>query len=169
VRRRSRHRLLERAEIYDFVRQHGITGFATVAGDRHSSGQASREGASASAFDPVGIVFVTGSISAPGLVEALDTSSHRRHPLRPLYLADPPARNGAGPHKPKPAVNMLLKHGVKSCLEYARSADIAQARTLSNAQLAPHLSSLTWAATATPPSAQPTNLRNRICLHSTAD
>ncbi|HEU0369786.1 MAG TPA: alkaline phosphatase D family protein, partial [Candidatus Acidoferrum sp.] len=26
----------ERGEIYDFVREHGITGFATVAGDRHS-------------------------------------------------------------------------------------------------------------------------------------
>ncbi len=27
---------VERGEIYDFVRDHGITGFATVAGDRHS-------------------------------------------------------------------------------------------------------------------------------------
>jgi len=132
---------LERAEIYDFVRQHGITGFATVAGDRHSfwAGLAAKA-LPPQPFDPVGIVFVTGSISAPGLVEALEHKFPPAHPLRPLYLADPPARNGAGPHKPKPAVNMLLKHGVKSCLEYARSADIAQARRLSNAQLAPHLS-----------------------------
>ena len=27
---------VERAEIYDFVRDHHITGFATIAGDRHS-------------------------------------------------------------------------------------------------------------------------------------
>ncbi|MBS0416245.1 MAG: alkaline phosphatase D family protein [Proteobacteria bacterium] len=130
---------LERAEIYDFVRQHGITGFATVAGDRHSfwAGLASKA-LPPQPFDPVGIVFVTGSISAPGLVEALEHKFPAVHPLRPLYLADSPVKSGPG--KPKPAVNMLLKHGVKSCLEYARSADIAQARKLSNPHLAPHLS-----------------------------
>src|SRR5580704_8139389 len=26
----------ERGEIYDFIQKHGITGFATIAGDRHS-------------------------------------------------------------------------------------------------------------------------------------
>jgi len=130
---------LERAEIYDFIRQHGITGFATVAGDRHSfwAGLAAKA-LPPQAFDPIGIVFVTGSISAPGLVEALEHKFPPSHPLRPLYLADSGAKNGTG--KPKPAVNMLLRHGVKSCLEYARSADITQARKLSNPQLAPHLS-----------------------------
>jgi alkaline phosphatase D len=130
---------LERAEIYDFVRQHGITGFATVAGDRHSfwAGLAAKA-LPPQPFDPVGIVFVTGSISAPGLVEALEHKFPPTHPLRALYLADSPTKNAAG--KPEPAVNMLLKHGVKSCLEYARSADISQARKLSNPQLAPHLS-----------------------------
>ncbi len=40
----------ERGEIYDFVEAHGITGFATVAGDRHSFlGRISREIASAKA------------------------------------------------------------------------------------------------------------------------
>jgi alkaline phosphatase D len=35
---------------------------------------------------------------------------------------------------------MLMRHGVRSCLEYARSGDIAKARALSNPDLAPHLS-----------------------------
>jgi len=47
-RRRSRHRYLERAEIYDLFASR-ITGFATVAGDRTASGQASRRSASAQA------------------------------------------------------------------------------------------------------------------------
>jgi alkaline phosphatase D len=34
---------------------------------------------------------------------------------------------------------MLLRHGVRSCLEYAASGDAARARALSNAENAPHL------------------------------
>lgn len=34
---------------------------------------------------------------------------------------------------------MLLKHGVRSCLEYAKSFDLDGARSLSNPALAPHL------------------------------
>jgi alkaline phosphatase D len=34
---------------------------------------------------------------------------------------------------------MLLRHGVRSCLEYAKSGDIAKARALSNPDLAPHV------------------------------
>ena len=34
---------------------------------------------------------------------------------------------------------MLLKHGVRSCLEYAKSFDVKRARELSNPALAPHL------------------------------
>jgi len=37
-------------------------------------------------------------------------------------------------------VNLLIRHGVRSCLEYARSGDIAKARALSNPELSPHLS-----------------------------
>ena len=55
-------------------------------------------------------------------------------PLRPLYLADRP--NGA---KPDWTYNMLLKHGVRSCLEYAKTFDLDRARALSNPALAPHL------------------------------
>ncbi len=34
---------------------------------------------------------------------------------------------------------MLLKHGVCSCLEYAKSFDLKRARATSNPQLSPHL------------------------------
>src|SRR5215475_12633557 len=78
---------VERAEIYDFVREHGITGFATVAGDRHSfwAGLAAKT-LPPERFEPVGIAFVTGSISAPGEVEALEHLFPKQHPLRMLYL-----------------------------------------------------------------------------------
>jgi alkaline phosphatase D len=127
---------VERAEIYSFVRGEGITGFATVAGDRHSfwAGLAA-ETLPPKAFDPVGIAFVVGSISAPGIVEALEHQLAKDHPLRGLYLAQPP-----GSAKPQPALNMLVRHGVRSCLEYQKSGDAELARGLSNPDLSPHLS-----------------------------
>jgi alkaline phosphatase D len=127
---------VERAEIYDFVRDNGITGFATIAGDRHSfwAGLAAKSLPPA-AFEPVGIAFITGSISAPGLVEAFEHRFPKDHPLRPLFLAQGP--NDA---TPQPTVNMLLHRGVRSCLEYAKSGNIAKARAATNPDLAPHLS-----------------------------
>jgi len=35
---------------------------------------------------------------------------------------------------------MMLRHGVRSCFEYAKSFDRAKARALSNPDVAPHLS-----------------------------
>ncbi|WP_250623078.1 alkaline phosphatase D family protein [Pinirhizobacter soli] len=127
---------VERAEIYDFVEREGITGFATVAGDRHSfwAGLAAKA-LPPQKFEPVGVAFVVGSISAPGMVEAMEHNFAKEHPLRPLFLAD-----NAGTAKPGPAVNMLLHHGVRSCLEYAKSADMAKARAASNPDNAPHVS-----------------------------
>jgi alkaline phosphatase D len=127
---------VERGEIYDFVRDNGITGFATVAGDRHSfwAGLASKA-LPPRAFEPVGVAFVTGSISAPGMVEALEHSFPKEHPLRPLFVGQGPADT-----RPQPTINLLLRHGVRSCLEYAKSGDINQARSLSNPDLSPHLS-----------------------------
>jgi alkaline phosphatase D len=126
----------ERGEIYDFVREHGITGFATVAGDRHSfwAGLAAKA-LPPKPFDPVGIAFVTGSISAPGLVEALEHALPKDHPLRALYVGQAPQDQ-----KPQPTYNMLLRHGVKSCLEYTKTGDIEKARALSNPDLSPHVS-----------------------------
>jgi alkaline phosphatase D len=127
---------VERAEIYDQIREHRITGFATVFGDRHSfwAGLAAKS-LPPEKLEPVGVVFGVGSISAPGLVEAFEHRFPKEHALRTLFL-------GQGPRdaKPQPTINLLLRHGVQSCLEYARSGDIAKARAVSNRQLSPHLS-----------------------------
>ena len=127
---------VERAEIYDFVRAHEVTGFAIVAGDRHSfwAGLAAKT-LPPRPFEPVGVAFITGSISAPGVVEALEHSLPQDHPLRSLFLT-----HAASGGKPEPTLNMLVRHGVGSCLEYARSGDLEAARKLSNPELAPHVS-----------------------------
>lgn len=127
---------VERAEVYDFVREHGVTGFVTVAGDRHSfwAGMAAKS-LPPQSFSPVGVAFVTGSISAPGFVEAFEHGLPKDHPLRALYLGQ-----GPGDAKPQPSINMLVRHGVRSCLEYAESGDVAKARAHSNPDLSPHLS-----------------------------
>lgn len=65
--------------------------------------------------------------------------------LRSLFLATP----GGGP--PQPTVNLLLHHGVRSALEYARSGDLAKAHAARNPDMAPICPSSTWAGTATPP------------------
>ena len=126
---------IERGEIYDFVREHNVTGFVTVAGDRHSfwAGLAAKS-LPPQVFSPVGVAFVTGSISAPGIVEAMEHALPKDHPLRALYLVDDANQ------KPQPTLNMLLRHGVKSCFEYAKNGDIKKARALSNPDLSPHVS-----------------------------
>jgi alkaline phosphatase D len=125
---------VERAEMYDFVRDRRITGFVTVAGDRHSfwAGLAAKA-LPPNAFEPVGVAFITGSISAPGLVEAFEHSLPKPHPLRALYVLDRPGQ------ATEPAINMLLRHGVRACLEYQRSFDHERARRLSDPNLSPHL------------------------------
>ena len=126
----------ERGLIYDFIRKEGITGFATVAGDRHSfwAGLAAKD-LPPKAFDPIGVAFVTGSISAPGALESYEHKIRKNHPLRALLI-------GQGPSdpRPQPTINMLLRHGVRSCLEYAKTGDINKARAVSNKDLSPHVS-----------------------------
>ena len=134
---------VERAQIYDLVRDSGISGFAIVSGDRHSfwAGYAAKA-LPPSAFEPVGLAFITGSISSPGMVESLEHRFPRDHALRPLFIADAP---GTAPppapvdRRPHAAVNMLLRHGVRSCLEYSASFDRERARAMSNPDLSPHL------------------------------
>jgi alkaline phosphatase D len=124
----------ERAEIFDTVRDEGITGFAIVSGDRHSfwAGYAAKALPPA-AFEPVGVTFVGGSLISPGLFEAYEHGLKKDNPLRPLYIATP----GSG--TAQPGVNLLLHHGVRSALEYARSGDLKKAHAVSNPELAPHL------------------------------
>jgi alkaline phosphatase D len=124
----------ERAEIYDLVRDAKITGFAIVSGDRHSfwAGFAASD-LPQGKFEPVGLSFVGASLTSPGTMEAYEHGLPKDAPLRPLFLAD----KAAGP--PDWTFNMLLRHGVRSCLEYAKSFDLERARSLSNPELAPHL------------------------------
>lgn len=125
---------VERAEIYDLVAKAKITGFATVAGDRHSfwAGYSSKVLPPAG-FEPVGISFVTGSISAPGLGEIYTKRLPKDHPMRPLYVAD---REGKAP---EPVMNLALRHGVRAALDYTRTGDLSRLAQTTNPDLAPHL------------------------------
>src|SRR5262249_25205600 len=91
----------ERGEIYDAVRDAGITGFAILAGDRHAfwAGRPSKS-LPPKPFEPVGLEFVTGSISAPGFLESAEHRLPKDVPLRGMYLADRP-----GTAKPEPTIN----------------------------------------------------------------
>jgi alkaline phosphatase D len=122
----------ERAEIYDLVRDRKVSGFVTVSGDRHSfwAGYAAPRLPPAG-FNPVGLSFITGSISAPGLGEACEF--FKPSPTLPLYVRKP-----AG-SEPEHVINLTIKRGVRAALEYAASGDIAKARALTNPDVAPHL------------------------------
>src|SRR5262249_62179868 len=111
-----------------------VTGFAIVSGDLHSfwAGYAAAE-LPPGKFDPVGLSFVGASLTSPGPMEGTEHNLPKDAALRPLFLADKAA--GA----PDWTYNMLLLHGVRSCLEYAKSFDLKRARSLSNPHLAPHL------------------------------
>jgi alkaline phosphatase D len=126
----------ERAEILDFVRHHGIAGFAALAGDRHAftAGLVSTS-LPPQRFDPVGVEFITGSISAPGLFEALEYSLPKDHPQRGLFLYQP--HTGA---RVEPAVNLTLMHGVRASLALQRTGELRRALSESNPEVAPHLS-----------------------------
>ena len=122
----------ERAEIYDTVRDHRVSGFVTVSGDRHSFWAGYAAAALPPArFDPVGISFITGSISAPGLAEA--SEYWKDSAILPLFV-----RKAAGA-EPEATINLTVKHGVRAALEYAASGDIDKARALTNPDVAPHL------------------------------
>jgi len=125
----------ERAEIFDAVRDAGITGLAIVAGDRHSfwAGYAAKALPPA-AFEPVGVSFVGGSMISPGAAEANEYNQKKENnPTRGLYIAED--ANG----KPQSTQNLLLRHGVRSALEFAHSKDLQKALAVRNPELAPHL------------------------------
>jgi alkaline phosphatase D len=124
----------ERAEILDFIRAQGITGFVSLAGDRHSfqAGVLSRS-LPPKEYVPVAAEFVTGSISAPGLFEAAEYAIPRDHPLRSLYVYDAPDGSVG------PAINVTLMHGVRSSIELQRTHDPKAALAARNPDVAPHL------------------------------
>lgn len=125
---------LDKAEICDLVAREGITGFAIVAGDKHSfwAGLVSKD-LPPEPFEPVGVEFITGAISSQGLFEVAQQTFPREHPLRALYLHDGADGSVA------PAINMTILHGVRSSLELQRSGDAARARALRNPDVSPHL------------------------------
>jgi alkaline phosphatase D len=132
---------VERGEIYDFIRAEKITGFAAVSGDRHSFWAGARPSAAAGV-----------RAGRRGLRHRLDlgaghggvasASFPKDHPLRPLFLADRPRETRA-------AVNMLMRHGVRSCLDTLPAATCRRPAP-SPTRTTPRTStSSTWAATAT--------------------
>jgi alkaline phosphatase D len=126
--------VIDHAEIMDTVRDRGITGLAIVAGDKHSfwAGHVSKA-LPPQKFEPVGVEFITGSISAQGLFEVTELAMKKEHKLRALYLQDLPGGRTA------PSMNMTMLHGVRASLELAKTGDKTKALALSNPDLAPHL------------------------------
>lgn len=126
----------ERAEIFRFIREHGITGLVTACGDRHSflAGVLSPS-LPPKAFEPIGVEFVTGSVSAPGIFEAMEYSLPATHPLRAIYV------HQSSPDEPaQAALNLSVLRGVRASLELQRTRSLSQALAVANAEVAPHLS-----------------------------
>jgi alkaline phosphatase D len=125
---------VEHDEIFDMVREEGVTGFAIVAGDKHSfwAGYPSKSLPPAP-FEPVGVEFITGSISAQGLAEIAEVVIGADHPLRALYIHND--ASGAM----QCALNMTVLHGVRASLALKETGDAARARAVRNADVSPHL------------------------------
>ena len=126
----------ERGEILEFVRREKITGFATIAGDRHSF-QAGVLSPSLppNRFEPVGVEFVTGSISAPGVCEGAEYNIAKDSPLRAVYLYQ-----AVGESRVQPAINFSVMYGVRASLALQKTGDIQQAFKERNPEVSPHLS-----------------------------
>jgi alkaline phosphatase D len=110
----------ELAEICDFVKTRGITGFASVAGDRHAyfAGLLSKS-LPPKGFEPVGLEFVTGSISAPGTLEAWEYKFPKDHKLAKAFY---------------PNINRTVLHGIRAGLGTGAP----------NPDFAPQLSFVDW-------------------------
>ncbi len=125
----------ERAEILDHVRDHGITGLVSLAGDRHAF-YAGWLAASLppKPFAPVALEFVTGSISAPTAAEAFDHTMTPDKPWAAIY------RQPSTPGQPGLAtINLTARRGVKASLALQRGADPAAIAAAANPEVAPHL------------------------------
>jgi alkaline phosphatase D len=85
-------------------------------------------------FDPVAAEFVTGSISAPGLIEAMSYRIQKDDPQRPLFFYQP--SNGDA----QPTFNFSLLNGVRSSLMLQQTGDIKKSLALRNPDVSPHLS-----------------------------
>lgn len=129
--------LREKDLIFDFIRDQKITGFCVVGGDRHAffAGLVSKA-LPPKKFEPIGVEFITGSISQQTLQEVLEVTMKKDHPKRVLQLIDQP--DG----KMIPSVNVTALHGVASTLKLKETGDMKQARAVRNPDVSPHLSLL---------------------------
>lgn len=123
--------------IFDFIRDKKITGFCVVAGDRHAfhAGLVSKA-LPPKKFEPLGVEFITGSISQQTLFEVMEVTMAKDHPMRMLHLIDQP--DG----KVIPSMNVTPMHGVLSTLKLKETGDMKQVRAVRNPDVAPHLSFL---------------------------
>lgn len=129
--------LRDKDEIFDFIQNQKITGFCVVSGDRHAfhAGLASKA-LPPKKYEPLGVEFITGSISQQTLFEVLEVTMKKDHPKRVLHLIDRPDGSVI------PSMNVTPLHGVLSTLKLKETGDMKQARTVRNPDLAPHLSFL---------------------------
>jgi alkaline phosphatase D len=125
----------ERAQILDHIRDGRITGFVSLAGDRHSF-YAGWLAASLppKQFAPVGLEYVTGSISAPTIAEAFDHSITPDKPWAAIY------RQPSTAGQPGLAtINLTARRGVKASLAMQRGEDPAAIAAAANPEVAPNL------------------------------
>ena len=92
----SRLEVVEHEAIFSVVRKENITRLTIVAGDTHSfwAGLATAD-LPPRKYDPVAVEFITGSISALGLAEALPYNVKDDDPLR--VCIPPPLERSATP------------------------------------------------------------------------
>ena len=88
-------------------------------------------------FEPVGTWLLSPAPFQPREDgKPINITSQKTSRFVPFGLDKAP---GSGP---QPMINMLLRHGVRSCLEYVKTGDISKAGEQSNPQMSPHLSFL---------------------------
>jgi alkaline phosphatase D len=131
--------LRDKDEIFDYIRDQKISGFCVVAGDRHAffAGLASKA-LPPKKYEPLGVEFITGSISQQTLFEVMEVTMSKDHPKRVLHLID------QADGKVIPSMNVTAKHGVRSTLKLKETGDMEQARAARNPDVAPHLSFLDY-------------------------
>ena len=127
---------MERGEILELAEK--LSGLVSVAGDRHSffAGLLSQT-LPPEQFTPVGVEFVTGSVSAPGLFEAAEYRVAKDLPARAAYLCTLRDRL-------QPAMNFSAMHGVRASLALQKTGDVHRALEERNPDVAPHLSFVDW-------------------------
>ena len=87
-------------------------------------------------YEPLGVEFITGSISQQTLFEVMEVTMKKDHPKRVLHLIDKADGTVI------PSMNVTALHGVLSTLKLKETGDMEQARAVRNPDVAPHLSLL---------------------------